>query len=58
MKPALKMILQDPALTDECKQQAIALESAVQWYLAACDATAYRIQWSPLRAEQSLQVAA
>ncbi|MGE4072695.1 MAG: hypothetical protein AB7E72_16120 [Lysobacterales bacterium] len=58
MKLSLKVILNDPAISDETKQMAIEHEAAVQWYLAACDATAYRIDWSPIRPQQQMKVAA
>lgn len=35
MKHALALIINDPALSDECKKMAVAYESGVQWYLAA-----------------------
>lgn len=58
MKHALALIINDPALSDECKQMAVAYESGVQWYLATCDAIADRRQWSPIVEARSLQVAA
>lgn len=57
MKLALKIIQDDTDLSAECKRMANEFEAAVQWYLAACDATAYRLQWSPLRSE-AVKVAA
>lgn len=57
MKLALKIIQDDTDLSAECKRMANEFEAAVQWYLAACDATAYRVQWSPLRTE-AVKVAA
>lgn len=58
MKHALALIINDPALSDECKQMAVAYESGVQWYLATCEAIAERRDFSPLVGDSRQQVAA